>query len=149
MLSGCVDARLQACRQPVVNVAPIVRRRVSRVDVERFDHIDDLKNPFDLGPARQTQQAIAAGRDTRHDRIGFTRSGRAQDVDPALRGTEVIRLPADESEDGAGIESDGAATAALNRCSHDPAEANPVLDLVLDPDELDSGAAAHERAFRA
>ena len=74
---------------------------------------------------------------------------RLQNVDPALRRTEVIRLPADESEDGAGIESDGAATAALNRCPHDPAETNPVLDLLFDPDEFDNGAAVHERAFRA
>ena len=149
MLSGCVAARLQACRQPVVNVAPIVRRGVGRVDAVRFDLVGELKGPFDLGPAGLAQQTVAAGRHMRHGRIGLASAGHAQDVDPAFRRTEIICLPADEGEDGAGIESDGAAATALDRCPHDPAEANPVLDLLLDPDEFDSGAAAHERAFRA
>ena len=59
MLSGCVAARLQACRQPVVNVAPIVRRGVSWLDAERFDRIGELKDPFDLWPAGETQQTVA------------------------------------------------------------------------------------------
>lgn len=149
MLSDGIAARLQADRQSVVNVAPVVRRGVRWIDAERFDLIDELKNPFDLGPAKEAQQTFAAGRDMRDGREGLTRSGRAQNVDPAFRCAKLIRLPADEGEDGPGLESDGAAAAALDRCPHDPAEANPVLDPLLDPDELGSGAAAHERAFRA
>ena len=131
-----------------MNVAPVVRRGVRRVDAEGFDFIDDLENPFDLGPAGQAQQTVAAGCHIRNGRVGLARSGRTQNVDPAYRRAEVICLPSDEGKDSAGIECGGAATAALNRTPHDSAEANPVLDPLLDPDEFDSGAAAHERAFR-
>ena len=45
-------------RQAVVNVVPIVRRSVGRIDAEGLDKIDQLQNTFDFGPAGQSQQAF-------------------------------------------------------------------------------------------
>jgi hypothetical protein len=36
-----------------VNVVPIIRRGVDRIDAERVDNIDHLQDTFDLRPAGQ------------------------------------------------------------------------------------------------
>jgi len=38
-------------RQSVVNVVPIIRRGVGRIDAEGLNNIDHLQSTFDLGPA--------------------------------------------------------------------------------------------------
>jgi hypothetical protein len=42
-------------RQSVVNVVPIIGCGIGRIDAERLDNIDQLKDAFDLGPAGQSQ----------------------------------------------------------------------------------------------
>jgi hypothetical protein len=57
--------------QAIVDVVPIVGGGVSRVDAERLDGIDNLQDAFDLGPASEPQQDIAAGPYIRNSRAGL------------------------------------------------------------------------------
>src|SRR5262245_35537507 len=64
-----------------MNVLPIVRRRVSWMDAERFNGIDGLEDFFDLGPAGEAQERFSARTHTRDRRITFAWSHRSQNVD--------------------------------------------------------------------
>ena len=112
-----VGVRDRARRQPVVDVPPVVRRNVSRIDAQRLDGIDRLQHAFDLRPAVYPQQTLPAGADKADRRTGLARTNGAQDVDTRDDGAKIVRRPADESEDVARRERDGAATRGSMICS--------------------------------
>src|ERR1700690_730667 len=116
----------------------MVRRGVSRIDPAGFDGVDRPENVVDLGPAIDAQKNLAAGTDERQRRIGFTLRDRARDVDPRDDRPEAIGRPAPERENGAGREA-GYPPAAVDDCFlGDVAEADPVLDALLEPGQLDA-----------
>ena len=57
---GLVDA------QPVVNMVPVLRCRVGRINAQRLNDLDRMKYLLDLRPARQVEQDLAAGLDERN-----------------------------------------------------------------------------------
>jgi hypothetical protein len=73
-----------------MDVMPTIKCSVRGIDAKRFDRIDQLQHSLDLGPARQPQQNIAAGRHIGHR--GATLTGRdcPQDVDPRDDRAKVI-----------------------------------------------------------
>src|SRR5262249_13213308 len=96
-----VAARHFVDRQAVMNVMPMVRRGVGRIDTERLDSINRLQDLLDFRPAREAQQDFCAGVDIRDSRIAFPRWHGPQDVDARSNGAIVIGGPADEGEDTA------------------------------------------------
>ena len=81
MLVGRVAARLLAGRETIVNVPPVMRRDLGRIDADRLDGVDNLQDAFDFRPALGLQQNVAAGAHEGQRLIGFARRDRAQDVD--------------------------------------------------------------------
>ncbi len=60
MLIARVEARLMAGGETVVEVAPVFRRGVDWIDVERLNGVDRLEHAFDLGRVVDAQQDFAA-----------------------------------------------------------------------------------------
>src|SRR5713226_123908 len=127
----------RARRQPVVDVPPVVRRDVGRIDAQRLDGIDRLQHAFDLRPDVYPQQTLPAGADKADRRTGFARTNGAQDVDTRDDGAKIVRRPADESEDVARREGNDTAMPVDDLLGGDTAEAYPALDALLDPDQID------------
>ena len=83
MLPKAISAWRFADGHPVVDVAPMVRRNVDRVDAARLDGVDELEHALDLRPAVELQEKVAARTDERQrlerlaatDRQRVTRRG--------------------------------------------------------------------------
>src|SRR6266852_6365341 len=103
-----VRSWLFANRQAVVDVLPVLWRRIGRIDAERLDGIDRLQHLFDLRPPGNAQQAFAAGAHKRHRDVALARHDGAQDVDVRYDGSVVVPSPADEGKDVPGRERDDA-----------------------------------------
>ena len=59
----------------------MVGRDVDGIDAERFDRVDGLQHPLDLGPAVDPQQDLAAGAHERQRLIRLARADSAHDID--------------------------------------------------------------------
>ena len=88
-------------RHSVMNVVPILRCCVGRIDVERLDDIDHLQHPFDLRPTGKSQQALTARRDLGHGGIALSRRRCAQDIDAGQHRPKVVGRPTHKREDAA------------------------------------------------
>src|SRR3546814_17658505 len=60
MLLERVGTRLVACRQAVVDVPPMIGRDCCRIDVERFDGVDELEYVLDLLPTFELEPDVTA-----------------------------------------------------------------------------------------
>src|SRR5450631_1923861 len=132
--------------QAVVDVLPIVGGGVGRVDAERLNGIDDLQHALDPWPTRDPQQDVAAGPDIGHRRAGVPRRDSLDDVDARDDSTEIAGGPAYEGEDTARCERQDASSLIENLFLRMMAKANPVLDALFQPQELDMGEIAHATA---
>src|SRR3546814_17741874 len=92
-----------------------------------------------LRPTDDTKQKVAAGRDGRH-RLArrATRNG-AHDVEPREHGAVLVRRPADQREGRTRREKEEPSAAIEDLFAQLATEADPVLGLLLDPDEFDLG----------
>src|SRR5262249_44256952 len=90
--------------QSIMNVLPIVGRRVSWIDAERFHGIDGLEDFFDLGPTGETQERFSARTHIRDCGITLAWSHRSQNIDARKGRAIVIRSPANEREYAPGDE---------------------------------------------
>src|SRR5262249_38970954 len=126
-----------------MNVPPVVRRRVRWVDTNLFDGIDHLQYLLDLRPAGDPQQDVASRAHVGDGGARRTGRYRTQDVDAGHDGAEVIGGPADEGKDAARREGQDASATIEDLFIHRSAEANPVLDVLLEPQELNVGEIAH------
>ena len=81
-----------------MDVLPIVRGGVSRVDAERLDGINNLQDAFDLRPAGESQKDIAAGPHVGNGCAGLPERDSPDDVDARDDGAVVARHPAHERE---------------------------------------------------
>jgi hypothetical protein len=120
-----------------MDMAPIVRRSFGGIDVERFDRVDQKQHAFDVRPAARLQQDFTTGSHRGKRLIAFARADRAQDVDARDDGAKAIRCPADEGEDSPGGEAEDAAPSVEDLFVDRMAEADPVLDLLLAPNQFD------------
>src|SRR5580700_5399051 len=117
---------------------PMVGCGVIRIDPAGLDGVDRPQNVVDLGPAIDAQKNLAAGTYERQGRIGFARYYRTRDVDPRDDRPEIVGRPAYESEDGAGREAHDSPPAVDNCFFGDAPEADPVLDALFEPGQLDA-----------
>jgi hypothetical protein len=115
----------------------MVRRCVGGIDPAGFHRVDRLQNLIDLRPAIDPQQNVAARTDEWQRRVGFSRRNCAYDVDARDDRAEVVRRPAHEGEDAARREADDPTPAIEDLLLGDLSEANPVLDALLEPSQLD------------
>ena len=139
MLLGRVAARLLAGSETIVDVPPMMRRDLGRIDADRLDGVDDLQDALDLRPALHLQQNVAAGTHEGQRLIGFARRDRAHDVDARDDRAEVVGRPTDKGEDAMGREADDAPAPVENLFLDVLAEPNPVFDLLLNPGQFDAG----------
>ena len=129
----------QAGCNPVADVAPMVGRRIAGVDADGLDRIDRLERLLDLRPAVDPRQYLGAGSDERQRRMGLARRDGEGDGDVRMDGAEVVRRPADESEDRAGTEGRDACPAAQDALGSNAAEADPLFVPAFDPSQFDLG----------
>src|SRR6266496_4575330 len=133
MTATCVGPWLLTDGQTVVNMPPVLRRRVGRIDLDRLNGVDRLQDFFDIRPPREAQQALSARAHVGHGRVALARPDGAQDVDAGDDGAGVVRRPADERKDTAWRERDDASLPIDHMILCDAAEADPVLDALLEP----------------
>ena len=110
---------------------------IHRIDAELLDGVDGLEHALDLGPAGKAEQNLAARPHKWHGREGFAGHDSAQDVDPRDDRAEVVRRPPDIGEDAAGREAQDTTPAVEYLLGDIVAEADPLLDPLLEPDQLD------------
>lgn len=139
MLLAGVGSRDVTGGEPVVDMAPIVRRSFGGIDVERFDRVGQKQYAFDARPAARLQQDFTTGPYRGQRLIAFARTDGAQDVDALDDGAKAIRGPADEGEDSPGGEAEDATPPVEDLFVDRMAEANPVFDLLLAPNQFDLG----------
>src|SRR6202040_1022733 len=137
MTATCVGAWPFTDGQTVVNVPPVLRRRVDRIDVESLNGVDRLQDLFDIRPPGKTKEALSAGAHVGDGRVAFARSDCAQDVHAGDDSAVVVRRPADECKDAAGRKRDDTALPINHMLFCDAAEADPVLDALFEPRKLD------------
>src|SRR5215467_14052816 len=143
MAAARVGPRLFADRETVVDVPPVLRRGVRGIDPERVDDVDRLQDLLDLWPSGHAQQTLPAGAHEGHGRVPFARSNGPQDIDAGDDGAVVVRGPADEREDAARREGHDTPLSIDHMLLDDAAEADPVLDALLEPCQLDMSEVAH------
>ena len=71
-----VRSRLFPDGQAIVDVLPVVQRRVGRIDAERLDGIDRLQHLLDLRPPGNAQQTFPAGAHIRHRDVALGMTAR-------------------------------------------------------------------------
>src|SRR5260221_5449563 len=139
MLLARVAARRVTCGEPVVNVSPVIGTGVGGIDAELLDGVDRQQHALHVRPARDAQKDVASGPHGANRGVGFTWRDGAENVDARDDGAVIVAGPADKSEDAAGCEAQDALTAINDLFGDIPAKSNPVLDLLLEPDQLDMG----------
>jgi hypothetical protein len=122
--------------QTIVDVVPIVRCGVGRVDAERLDGINNLQHAFDLRPTGQPQQDVAARPYIGHGCAALAGRDSPQNIDARDDCTEIVGGPAYEREDATWRKRKNAAPLIENLFLGGVAEAYPVLDALLEPKEL-------------
>ena len=101
-VEGLVDA------ETVMKMPPMVRRNLRGLDAERLDRIDGEEHGFDLRPAVEPKQDVAARTDEGQRLIALARANGADDVDARDHRAIVVGGPADEGEEAAGRKADDA-----------------------------------------
>src|SRR5258708_30581386 len=138
-----VGSGLLADGQAIVDVRPVLRRGIGRIDAERLDGIDGLQHLLDLGPPGNLQQTFAARAYIRHGDVALARRDGAQDIDARYGGSVLVPSPANEGEDASRLKGNDAPLAVDDVLIDASTEADSVLDLLLDPQELDMREFAH------
>src|SRR5689334_14380672 len=139
MLLGAVSPWRFANDQPVMNMPPVIRAGICRVDADLFDGIDCLQHALDLRPACDSQEDFTARADIGNRRERLASPDSAEDVDPRDDRAEVSRRPTDVGDNAVRCEAQNAAATIEDLLCDITAEADPVLDLLLMPDQLDMG----------
>jgi hypothetical protein len=105
MLFAAVGAWVLADRKPVMNVPPVIRTDMGRIDANHLDSIDNLQYLLDFGPAGDMQIDLAARTHERQRRVRISRSYGPQNVDPRDDGAIRVRGPTHISKDRVGLNS--------------------------------------------
>ena len=126
-----------AGKETIVDVPPVLGRGVRRIDSEGLNTVDCLKNLLDLRPTTEVEQALAARAHKWDGRIAFALLNGAQDIDTRHGGAVVVGCPAHERENGVCCERDDAMLPIEHVLLDRAAEADPVLNALLEPGQLD------------
>src|SRR6267378_530962 len=102
-----------------------------------------MKNRLHLRPTTETKQTLPARAYKRHGRVTFVRLNRAQDVNTRHDSAVVVGCPAYKRKDAVCRERDDAMLSIDHVLLGDAAEADPGLDALLEPCQLDVGELAH------
>ena len=78
MMVAAVGARDLPNGNPVVEIAPMVRRHILGIDAKRLDGVDRFQNSFDFRPAGEPEQDFAARPDAGHRRNRLARLSTAE-----------------------------------------------------------------------
>src|SRR6266851_8719369 len=138
-----VGSRPLADRHTIVDVLAVLWGGIGRIDAERLDGIDGLQHLFDLGPSGNLQQTFAAWAHIRHGDVALAGHDRAQDIDARQGGSVLVPSPADEGEDASRLKGNDAPLAVDDVLLDASTEADSVLHLLSDPQELDVRQFAH------
>src|SRR5690606_2195052 len=130
MSLGRVGVRLQIGGQTVVDVPPMLRCGVGRIEAERFHGVDGGKTALHLRPAIEAQQDFAAGADERQCLEWLTAPDGPHDIDAGDDRAMLAIRPSDEGEDAARRKPDDAAAAVDDLFVALAPEAYPVFDLL-------------------
>src|ERR1700733_8373534 len=109
-----------------MNVMPVIRGSLDRIDRERLNGVDQLQHALDLWPAGQPKQTLSPGIDPGHGRIALSGDRGAQNIDAGQDGSEVIGGPPHESKDAARLERNDAAMLIDDLFRFRTAKPNPV-----------------------
>ena len=134
-----VGSRPLADRHTIVDMLPVLWGSIGRIDAERLDRIDGLQHPLDLGPPGNLQQTFASRAYIRHGDVALARRDGAQDIDARYGGSVLVPSPANEGEDAACLKGNDAPLAVDDMLIDASTEADSVLDLLPDPQQLDMG----------
>ena len=118
---------------------PVIGTGVGRIDAERSTASIACSTRSTFGQPEWRSRISPPGRTIRHRREGLAAAHGAQNVDARDDGAEVVRRPADVGEDAARREAQDAPAAIEDLLGDVAAEADPVLDPLLEPDQLDVG----------
>src|SRR5215467_8500331 len=138
-----IGSRPFADEKTTMDVPPVLRRGVRRIDSECLNSVDRLKDLLDFRPACDTEQALPARTYKGHGRVAFALLNGAQDIDTRHDGAVAVGCPAHECKDAVCCERDDAMLSIDHVLLDDVAEADPVLDALLEPCQLDIGKLAH------
>ena len=98
MTSLRIRARVFVDREPVVNVLPMIRGDIRRIDAKSLNGVDRLQHPFDFLPADQPQQTLRPGLHIGHGRAPLSGRDRAQaaflDLSGTVAGSVAVELEA-------------------------------------------------------
>ena len=108
MLPKTISAWRFADGHSVVDVAPMVRRDLDRLDAARLNGVDELEHALHLRPAVDAQEDVRSGRDGRHRLARRSRLNSAQDVEAREHCPVLIRGPSDQRKDASGREEEDA-----------------------------------------
>src|SRR5918994_3879846 len=128
---------------------PVVRAGVGSIDPDLLDGVDRLQHALDPRPPGGSQEDLATGRHIGDRREALAAPDRAQNIDPGNDGAEVARRPSDVGDDTVRREAQDAAAAVEDLLADVAAEADPVLDPLLMPDQFDVGERVPMRAGAA
>jgi len=134
-----IGARRVTGHEAVVNVTPMVRANVHRIDADLLHCIDRLQHALDLRPAGLAQVNLSARPHKRHRRKSFAAFHRPQYVDAREDGAKVVGSPSNERKNAAWRKAQDTPAAVKYLLGDVVAEADPLLDLLLAPDKFDMG----------
>src|SRR5690606_13330626 len=129
--------RLQIGGQSIVDVPPVLRGGVGRIEAERFHGVDGGKRALHLRPTVEAQQDFAAGTDEGQCLERLAATDGPHNVDAGNDRAMVAARPSDEGEDAARREADDAAAAVDDLFVALVAEPDPMLDAAFLESQLD------------
>jgi mono/diheme cytochrome c family protein len=127
VLRKAIVARSEASAQAVVEMAVVIGRDVSRIDAKLLNTCEMRKHPFDLRPAPDVEQDVAAGAHEWQRCTGCASCHGADNMDGRLGRAIIIGLPADEREERALTEAQDASFAVDNLFRTLLTKADPAL----------------------
>ena len=139
MVCCIVDVRLNSGDDPIVDVPPMVGINIGGGNLQRFNRVDDLKDPLHVRPALGCQQNVTTGTHKGQCLECLTSVDCAYDIDARKDGAVVIRCPADEGKDRIWRERSNAPTSVKDLFLCGLSKANPVFNLLLDPGQFHVG----------
>src|SRR5690606_22652583 len=114
-----------------VDVPPVLRRGIGRIEAERIHGVDGGKRALHLGPAIEAQQEFATGAHERQCLERLATTDGPHNVDARNDRAMLARCPTDEGKDAARRETDDATATVDDLLVALAAEAYPALDLAF------------------
>lgn len=139
MPSGGIRPERQTGSKAVRDVAPMIGRRIARIDAFGFDGIDRIEKLADPPTTVDAKERFGARTDEGKRLTGCPGGAGAKNLDTEMDGAEIVRRPAHEREDRAGTERQNAGARADDALGGDAPEADPLRAAAIDCGEFDLG----------